>query len=154
MVTGTTAYKCSEVRNGSEIVYTVTEDVVKNYTQNIDGTTITNSYTPGKTSVSVTKAWEDNNNQDGKRPDSVQVQLCADGEAKGESVTLSSENNWSHTWTDLDEMANQEEIKYTVKEVSIPEGYTCKITGTAEKGILLQIRWILKLLKCLVQKLG
>ena len=37
-------------------------------------TTITNSYTPGKTSISVEKIWNDNNNQDGKRPESIQVQ--------------------------------------------------------------------------------
>ena len=54
--------------HGKQIVYTVTEDTVANYSAAIDGTTITNSYKPGKTSVTVTKRWEDNNDQDGKRP--------------------------------------------------------------------------------------
>ncbi|MCD0027789.1 Cna B-type domain-containing protein, partial [Streptococcus agalactiae] len=41
--------------NGSEIVYTVTEDAVADYTTTYDGYNITNSYTPGKTSITVTK---------------------------------------------------------------------------------------------------
>ena len=61
--------------NGSEIVYTITEDAVKDYTTLIDGYNITNSYTPGKTSISVTKVWDDNNNQDGKRETSVKVKI-------------------------------------------------------------------------------
>ncbi|MCC4046614.1 Cna B-type domain-containing protein, partial [Enterococcus gallinarum] len=57
--------------NGQEIVYTITEDQVPDYNTEIHGFDITNSYTPGKTSVSVTKAWNDQNNQDGLRPNSV-----------------------------------------------------------------------------------
>ena len=49
---------------------------------------MTNSYTPGKTSVTVTKSWNDADNQDGKRPESIQVQLYADGKAQGEPVVL------------------------------------------------------------------
>src|SRR5699024_9322675 len=55
---------------GEEIVYTVTENTVENYTQDIDGYDITNYYTPGETGVTVTKAWDDGNNQDGNRPES------------------------------------------------------------------------------------
>ncbi|WP_155996100.1 Cna B-type domain-containing protein, partial [Streptococcus ruminantium] len=85
--------------NGKEIVYTVTENAVDNYTTTIDGHNITNSYTPGQTSLTVTKVWKDNNNQDGKRPGSIQVQLYANGEKLGEPVTLTADNKWTHTWT-------------------------------------------------------
>ena len=37
--------------HGKQILYTVTEDTVANYSAAIDGTTITNSYKPGKTSA-------------------------------------------------------------------------------------------------------
>ncbi|MDU4239865.1 MAG: Cna B-type domain-containing protein, partial [Limosilactobacillus fermentum] len=57
-----------EFENGQKISYTVTEDQVKDYSTTVDGYNLTNSYTPAKTSVSVTKAWNDNNNQDGSRP--------------------------------------------------------------------------------------
>ncbi|MDQ8819763.1 Cna B-type domain-containing protein, partial [Streptococcus ruminantium] len=119
--------------NGKEIVYTVTENAVDNYTTTIDGHNITNSYTPGQTSLTVTKAWKDNNNQDGKRPGSIQVQLYANGEKLGEPITLTADNKWTHTWTGLDKKANQKDIVYTVKEVSVVDGYTASV-GKVENG--------------------
>ena len=64
-------------------------------------TTLTNHYDTEKTTVSVNKVWEDGNNQDGKRPDSVTVQLFADGKAYGSPVTLNDQNQWKYTWSDL-----------------------------------------------------
>ncbi|MGY3749608.1 Cna B-type domain-containing protein [Vagococcus acidifermentans] len=122
---------------GEAIRYTVTENEVSGYTTSIDGTTITNSYTPGKTSVTVTKAWEDNNNQDGKRPDSVQVQLYADGKAAGEPVTLAEQTAWTYTWTDLDQKAGGQDISYTVKEVTEVAGYTTVIDDTDKGNIVI-----------------
>ncbi|MGX4686253.1 Cna B-type domain-containing protein [Vagococcus sp. JNUCC 83] len=116
--------------NGKEIVYTVTENSVPDYTTTIDGTMITNHYTPGKTSVSVTKHWEDNQNQDGKRPNSIQVQLYADGKESGKPVGLNEANNWSHTWENLAEKSNGKAIVYTVKEVSKVPGYTTTINDS------------------------
>src|SRR5699024_1686909 len=80
-------------KNGTEINYTVQEDGVKDYSTAVDGFNITNSYTPKQTSVNVVKAWEDANNQDGIRPDSITVKLLADGEATGQTVELNAENN-------------------------------------------------------------
>ncbi|MCC9699947.1 Cna B-type domain-containing protein, partial [Streptococcus agalactiae] len=91
--------------NGSEIVYTVTEDAVADYTTTYDGYNITNSYTPGKTSITVTKVWDDNNDQDGIRPNAIQVQLYANGKVSGDVITLSAANNWTYTWTGLAEKA-------------------------------------------------
>ena len=51
-----------------------------------------NSYTPRKTSVTVTKRWDDANNQDGKRPNSIKVQLYADDEKEGDEVELTDRN--------------------------------------------------------------
>ncbi|MHB9652727.1 Cna B-type domain-containing protein (plasmid) [Enterococcus faecalis] len=113
--------------NGQEIVYTVTEDQVPEYNTEINGYDITNSYTPGKTSVSVTKAWNDNNNQDGLRPNSIQAQLYANGKAEGAPVELNEGNQWSHTWNDLPEKAKGQAIVYTVKEVTQVPGYTGEV---------------------------
>ncbi|EHI73739.1 collagen-binding protein, peptidoglycan linked protein (LPXTG motif) [Streptococcus criceti] len=55
------------------ITYTVTEDTVADYTTTYDGYNITNNYTPGKTSLTVTKVWDDNNDQDGIRPDTIGI---------------------------------------------------------------------------------
>ena len=119
--------------NGSEITYTVTEDAVADYTTTIDGYDITNSYTPGKTSITVTKAWDDNNDQDGLRPNSVKVQLYANGEKSGDAVTLTADDNWTYTWTGLAEKANKKAITYTVKEVSDVNGYSAT-TSAVENG--------------------
>ncbi len=51
--------------NGSAITYAVTEDSVDNYTATINGYDITNNYTPDKTSLTVTKVWDDSDDQDG-----------------------------------------------------------------------------------------
>lgn len=122
--------------NGMKIKYTITEDVVTSYTPEIKDFDITNSYTPAVTSVTVTKAWDDTDNQDGIRPDSVQVQLYADGEAFGEAVTLDESNSWTHIWTGLDEKKAGNTIEYTVDEVAVPEGYEKVITGSHKEGYI------------------
>ncbi|WP_142434225.1 Cna B-type domain-containing protein, partial [Enterococcus faecium] len=40
-------------KDGQEIIYTVTEDNVPEYSTTIDGYNIKNSYTPGKTNISI-----------------------------------------------------------------------------------------------------
>ena len=123
--------------DGKEIVYTVTEDTVADYTTAINGTTITNSYTPGKTSITVTKAWADNDNQDGIRPENIKVQLYAGETAQGEEVTLSADNNWTYTWSELDAKKDGQDIVYTVRETEVPAGYEAIVTGTAAEGFIL-----------------
>ena len=110
-------------KDGQKVVYTVTEDKVDNYTTKIDGTTITNSYKPGKTSLTVTKNWEDANNQDGLRPKSIQVQLYANDEKVGDPVELSADNKWTHTFSNLPENKAGQAISYHVEEVDLPKGY-------------------------------
>ncbi len=112
---------------GKKIEYTVTEDHVKDYTTDINGTTITNKYTPGETSATVTKNWDDNNNQDGKRPTEIKVELYQDGKATGKTATLNESNNWTHTWAGLDEKAKGQQVKYTVEELTKVKGYTTHV---------------------------
>jgi LPXTG-motif cell wall-anchored protein len=114
---------------GQPIVYTVTEDAVMNYATAINGYDITNSYTPGKTSFTVTKVWDDANDQDGKRPDTISVQLYANGQPIGGVVNVTAANNWTYTWTELAQKANGLDVVYTVKEVNVPTGYTSTVTG-------------------------
>ncbi|TQA65188.1 Cna B-type domain-containing protein, partial [Enterococcus faecalis] len=71
--------------------YTAKEiNVPDGYTANYDITidsngvgiiTITNSHTPETTAIKGTKIWNDKDNQDGKRPDTITVNLLADGKA-------------------------------------------------------------------------
>ena len=125
--------------NGKKITYTVKEvSVPEGYTTSGEGTeennyTITNTHTPGLTSISVNKVWVDNNNQDGIRPESIEVVLYKNGEETAERKTLRGDD-WTATFGNLPVNENGKKITYTVKEVSVPEGYTSSGEGTEENG--------------------
>lgn len=129
--------KLPKYEAGKEILYTVTEDAVADYTTEITGYDITNSYAPGKTSVTVTKAWADNDDRGGHRPKEIKVQLKADGENSGEEITLNAENNWTYTWSDLDQKKAGKDIAYTVEETGKAVGYISTVTGNAEEGFII-----------------
>ena len=129
--------KLPKYEAGKEIVYTVTEDAVADYTTEITGYDITNSYAPGKTSVTVTKAWADNDNRGGHRPKEIKVQLKADGENSGEEITLNAENKWTYTWSELDEKKAGKDIVYTVEEIGKTAGYISTVTGNATEGFII-----------------
>ena len=119
-----------DATDGHEIVYTVDEVDVPNYTKGISGTaatgfTVTNTIT-GKVDIPVTKVWV------GPATDSVTVNLYADG-VKVDTVQLTAANQWKHTFANLDKYENGREIVYTVDEVLIP-GYKTKITGDVQTG--------------------
>ncbi len=97
-------------------------------------TTPSNPETPGTevetkvntTNVAVGKVWQDNENQDGIRPESVTVQLYCNGTAYGSPVVLNQENSWWYRWDNLDAAA-----AWTVDEVNVADGYTKSITKNA-----------------------
>ena len=123
--------------DGHEYAYAVTEEAVPNYATEVNDTDIVNSYTPGKTSVTVTKAWADANNRDGIRPASVKAQLYANSKPLGEPVELSDANGWTHTWTGLFMKEAGKDVAYEVKEVSVPKGYEASVAGDAKAGYTL-----------------
>ena len=121
--------------DGTAIVYTVKEDDVANYTNSITGDitvgfTITNTNTE-KVSVSGTKTWNDNNNQDGKRPVSITVNLLKNGtKVDSKTVTPDVSGAWTYSFSSLDKYnADGTEITYTVSEDPV-DGYTSTVTGT------------------------
>ena len=100
--------------NGTEIAYTVKEVQVptgygvsyktdEDQTTGTQTVTVTNSYP--STKRTVTKTWDDNNNQDRKRPSSVSVELLCDGQVY-DTVTLSAANSWRYTWTEIPKYSN------------------------------------------------
>ena len=117
--------------DGKTISYTWEEDLPSGYSLSTktEGTvtTLTNSYTPGKTSVNGTKTWNDANDQDGIRPDSVTINLLADGKVI-KTVTVGEAEQWHWEFTDLDEYSGGEKVKYTVEEVAV-EGYKTEVNG-------------------------
>ena len=123
-------------QDGKEILYTITEDTVPDYNTIIDGFNVTNSYTPGQTSVTVTKNWVDDNNNDQIRPDQIKVQLLADGKVQGDPVVLNQASQWQYTWNHLPEKANGQDIVYSVEEVKV-DGYTSTVNDKDKGNIIL-----------------
>ena len=112
---------------GQEITYTVSEEAVPGYTSKVDGYNITNSYTPETTTVSGSKTWEDGDNQDGKRPASITVNLLADGQKVNTQIVGEAEG-WSYNFTGLPVYKDGQRITYTVTEEAVP-GYSTSLNG-------------------------
>ena len=132
--------KLAKYKAGKEIKYTVTEEAVAEYESTITDFTITNKYAPKAIDYKVTKVWNDANNQDGKRPESVTVQLYkkvgdADPVAvEGKKLTLTAKdktdaNTWVASFTNLPQYEAGKEITYSIKEVDVPAGYEASVTG-------------------------
>ncbi len=90
---------------------------------------ITNKYVADETSYTVTKIWEDNHDQDGKRPGELTVKLSADNkvvetELLTEENATDEENVWTVTWEELP-IANKdgEVIEYSAEEVLDSDDY-------------------------------
>ncbi len=127
--------------DGQEIRYAWTEDTAALpagyslsgiYTEGYV-TTITNTYNPETTSVTVRKVWDDQNDQDGKRPEAITVELFANGESL-KRVELSEENGWIYTEQNLPQFTDGVRNVYTWSEdeSGLPEGY--RLTGTEVIG--------------------
>ena len=108
-----------------KITYTVTESAVAGYETSVSGYNITNTHKPETLDITGTKTWNDSNNQDGKRPKSITVNLLANGIIT-DTKTVTADDNWTYSFTDLPKYANGQEITYTVSELTVP-GYTTTI---------------------------
>jgi|GEM_PF-140641 len=108
--------------------YTVkaTEEII-GYTQKTDGDNIVFTHMPSKISVFGSVEWADNNNQDGKRPSDMTIELSANGIVTA-TEEISDKNGWEWIFTELDEFQNGKKITYTVSTQSI-DGYKTEITG-------------------------
>ena len=88
------------------------------------------TYTPVDIIIPFTKVWEDNDNAEGKRPDSITVKLSANNTVY-ETATVTAANGWKYDFivkdTDTDHPAfdpnTLEPYSFTVEEEPI-EGYT------------------------------
>ena len=120
--------------NGKEITYTVEEEAVEGYTSKVNGFNITNTYTPAKTNVQVTKKWDDADDKDGKRPTSVTITLYANGEKTDKTLVLNKENNWTGSFTEVDEYKAGKKIDYSVQEEPVGNGYVSEISGNQADG--------------------
>lgn len=119
-------------KDGNEIKYTVAEDEIPQYTTSIavngNVVTVTNTHIPEITLRNISVVWEDNNDQDGLRPDTVSVKLKGNDKFI-DSSELNEDVEWKHSFTKLPVRENGNEITYTAEENEIP-GYTTNIEKT------------------------
>lgn len=88
---------------------------------------ITNKHDPEKVYIDGDKTWEDGDDADGIRPDSITIRLLANGE-EVDSKTVTAEDEWHWSFADLDKYKAGKEISYTITEDAV-EGYTTEIDG-------------------------
>ena len=88
-----------------------------------------------KTSLRVTKSWDDCGNFDGVRPKSATVQLFADGVAvEDKTATLTADNGWAINFDGLNVMKQGKKVTYTVKEIDPQTGYVVDSGSTLSCG--------------------
>ncbi|MBP5678850.1 MAG: Cna B-type domain-containing protein [Bacilli bacterium] len=127
-----------------EITYRVT-DTVDGYEPSMaeDGTTLVNTHTPSTIDIDVTKIWDDNDNQDGKRPDDITINLIGKIKVKDANGNLTEEereiadlarshtltavanvdktdkNKWTYTFEDVYEFWEGQQVSYTISENTV-----------------------------------
>ena len=84
-----------------------------------------------KTSISGQKTWNDNDNQDGKRPSKITVNLLANGvKVASKEVKADKDGNWLYQFDNLDLVDDAgHAIAYSVSEEPV-KGYVASIEGT------------------------
>ena len=120
-----------EYSKGKLINYTISENAVKDYNTEYDGYNIINTYNPETIKISGVKTWDDEDNQDGIRPDSITVNLYADG-VKVDFKVLNASNNWTYVFKNLPKYKDGGiPIKYSLVEDEV-KGYTTNIPDPEE----------------------
>lgn len=137
--------------NGNQIDYTIWEDVPQGYLCHTDKTvdnngnitfTITNTLLR---EIGIAKVWDDNGNQDGLRPNEVEIQI--QGGSQPYSVQLSARSSTAGTnqadpnvWIDTVSVPKYDssgnEIDYTVQEPNVPAGYQSVVRDDSANGNL------------------
>lgn len=125
--------------DGTEISWQLTEQTPADYTVLVsrEGTAfvVTNTYHPQKTDYTVQKVWEDTG-YEGRRPKTVTVTLLRNG-SEYDTCTLSAENSWQHTWTNLPKLdeTDGQENRWSIRETPVKD-YTAKVTQNGTTFVL------------------
>ncbi|BAN61029.1 SpaA isopeptide-forming pilin-related protein [Streptococcus anginosus] len=130
----------------SDIVFEVTTAgqvnilKAKNNTATVknDRLNITDQFDEARINISVVKHWDDKDNQAGKRPNHITVNLLADRK-KIESQTIKPNENgkWHAEFTNKPKYKNGKEIHYTITE-EVVASYRSEISGDAASGFVLK----------------
>ena len=94
------------------------------------------------TKVPVSKVWDDNDNKDKNRPDSIEVELLARLEGtkewyRVEVRKIDASTDWKTVFDNLPKYNNDKKIEYSVREKEISE-YESKVSGNMEEGFIIK----------------
>ncbi len=106
----------------------IEEEVPDGYEASYDGYNITNTLISEEERIEVAgaKTWDDLNNADGLRPESITIRLLADGEEVA-AKTVTASDGWAWCFEDLPKnKASGAEIVYSITEDPV-EGYVTEI---------------------------
>ncbi len=117
----------AEFENGEAIVYHIEEVAVPGYDTVTTGYNLTNKHVPSTIRIEGSKTWDDVNNQDGLRPDTITVNLMKGTEVVA-TQEVGAEQNWTYVFENLAEFENGEAIVYHIEEVAVP-GYETIVSG-------------------------
>ena len=124
---------------GKTIDYSLSEDAVDGYetdiTESADGYgyQIVNTHAPDTRSIQVDKVWDDDDNRDGVRPDSVHIVLTgSDGSTR--EADVASDGGWRTEFSDLPAYFDHgTAIEYEVSEDAVDD-YTVSAIDYADSG--------------------
>jgi LPXTG-motif cell wall-anchored protein len=85
--------------------------------------------------VPVVKVWKDEDNAEGLRPESIIVNLYADGELVA-TQEITANDEWKFVFENLAKFDGEEIIEYTLTENEVDEYYT-EITGNYIDGFVI-----------------
>lgn len=95
---------------------------------------------PQYVTVNVETRWDDDNNQDGIRPDYVDLKLFDEnGVQSGNGLSLSEDSNWTGSFPEREKYSGKDELQYYITDESFDaiDGYTAEITGDMESGYVI-----------------
>lgn len=124
-------------KSGKKIKYSVEQKEVNGYKTKLNGFDVINTHSLETVTIEGIKMWDDSSNKDGIRPESVTINLNADGK-KIDTTTASKKSDWKYSFGSLPKYKSGKEIVYTIEEVPVegyqPEYYGFNITNIHKAG--------------------
>ena len=120
-------------KDNKDIEYTISERTVEGYQLSVVDFNTTNTHKSEKVNIIGKKTWNDNNNEKGKRPSSITINLLANGSPVLDendnpiTKTVTENDRWEYRFDQLPAEKDGVEITYTVSEDPVRH-YTTSIT--------------------------
>lgn len=106
--------------SGNPIAYHISSDSVQPYVTENNGYSMVNTYSASSIAVAVNIIWDDDDDRDALRPDSVEVELSRENDNAQRKVTITADDDWSYTFTDVASRADNKRQGWVAAEFVDP----------------------------------